>query len=84
MESSRPGKPVLAKMCDGIHEFGSFSGAELNHAEQMSASRYGRDVPLAPSHLLVALHDPVQARAMDLEEIRALRKWHRGPRTRGS
>ncbi|MFK7836512.1 MAG: NAD(P)-binding protein [Sulfitobacter sp.] len=69
--------PVLAKMCDGIHEFGSLAGAELNHGGQMTANRYSRDVPLAPSHLPVALHDPVQARAMDLSDIRALRKWHR-------
>ncbi len=69
--------PVLAKMCDGIHELGSLAGAELNHGGQMTANRYSRDVPLAPSHLPVALHDPVQARAMDLSDIRALRKWHR-------
>ncbi len=69
--------PVLAKMCDGIHEFGSLAGAELNHAGQMTANRYTRDVPLAPSHLPVALHDPVQARAMDLEDIRDLRRWNR-------
>ena len=69
--------PVLARMCEGIHAFGSLAGAEINHAGQMSANRYSRDVPLAPSHLPVALHDPVQARAMDLSDIRALRKWHR-------
>lgn len=69
--------PVLAKMCEGIHEFGSLAGAELNHAGQMAANRYSREVPLAPSHLPVALPDPLQARAMDLEDIRALRKWHR-------
>lgn len=69
--------PVLAKMCEGIHEFGSLAGAELNHAGQMAANRYSRDVPLAPSHFPVATHDPVQARAMDLSDIRNLRKWHR-------
>ena len=69
--------PVLAKMCEGIHEFGSLAGAELNHAGQMAANRYSRDVPLAPSHFPVAAHDPVQARAMDLSDIRNLRKWHR-------
>ncbi len=69
--------PVLAKMCEGIHEFGSLAGAEINHAGQMAANRYSRDVPLAPSHLPVALHDPVQARAMDREDIRNLRRWHR-------
>lgn len=69
--------PVLAKMCDGIHEFGSLAGAEINHAGQMAANRYSRDVPLAPSHIPVALHDPVQARTMDKQDIRELRRWHR-------
>jgi len=69
--------PVLAKMCDGIHEFGSLAGAEINHAGQMAANRFSRDVPLAPSHMPVASYDPLQARSMDLEDIRALRKWHR-------
>ena len=41
--------PVLVKMCDGTHEFGSLAGAEINHAGQMAANRYSRDVPLAPS-----------------------------------
>lgn len=69
--------PILAKMCEGIHEFNSLAGAELNHAGQMAANRYSRDVPLAPSNFPVAMHDPVQARMMDLSDIRKLRKWHR-------
>ena len=69
--------PVLARMCDGIHEFGSLAGAELNHAGQMAANRYSRDVPLAPSHMPVASFDPVQARSMDKSDIRNLRVWHR-------
>ncbi len=69
--------PILAKMCEGIHEFNSLAGAELNHAGQMAANRYSRDVPLAPSSFPVAMHDPIQARMMDLSDIRKLRKWHR-------
>ena len=69
--------PVLARMCDGIHELGALAGAEINHAGQMAANRYSREVPLAPSHIPVAMYDPIQARAMDLEDIRALRRWHR-------
>merc|ERR1711991_427612 len=69
--------PVLAKMCDGIHEFGSLAGAELNHAGQMSPNRYSRSVPLSPSHIPVASHEPLQAREMDLQDIKNLRKWHR-------
>ncbi|MEO0369858.1 MAG: FAD-dependent oxidoreductase [Pseudomonadota bacterium] len=69
--------PYHARMCDGIHEFGSLAGAELNYAGLMTASRFSRDIPLAPSHHPVAMKDPVQARAMDKEDIRNLRKWHR-------
>lgn len=70
-------EPYFARMCDGIHEFGSLAGAELNYAGMMAANRYSRDVPLAPSHQPVASQDPIQARAMDKEDIRNLRKWHR-------
>ncbi|WP_397541919.1 oxidoreductase [Roseovarius salis] len=69
--------PYLARMCEGIHEFDSLAGIELNHAGVMAANRYTRDVPLAPSHIPVALPDPVQAREMTKSDIRELRLWHR-------
>ncbi len=69
--------PVLARMCEAVHEHGALVGCELNHAGAMAANRYSRDVPMAPSHTPVALHDPVQARAMDLSDIANLRRWHR-------
>jgi dimethylamine/trimethylamine dehydrogenase len=68
--------PVLARMCDAAHEFGALAGCELNHAGVMAANRYSREVPLAPSHVPIALPDPVQARAMDLSDIRDLLRWH--------
>ncbi len=68
---------VLAQMCDGIHEFDSLAGIELNHAGGMAANRYSRDVPLAPSHIPVATDDPLQARQMEKSDIRDLRRWHR-------
>jgi dimethylamine/trimethylamine dehydrogenase len=70
-------EPYFARMCDGIHEFGSLAGAELNHAGMMAGNRFSKEIPLAPSHHPVASHDPVQARAMDKEDILNLRKWHR-------
>ena len=69
--------PILARMCDGIHEFGALAGAELNYAGLMAANRYSRLPPMAPSHTPVATHDPLQARMMDKEDIRNLRKWHK-------
>ena len=69
--------PYHARTCEGIHEFGSLAGAELNYGGLMTASRFSRDIPLAPSHHPVATNDPLQARAMDKSDIKALRKWHR-------
>lgn len=69
--------PMFARMCDAVHAQGALAGCELNHAGAMAANRYSRDVPLAPSHVPVALPDPLQARAMDLSDIRDLRRWHR-------
>lgn len=69
--------PMFARMCDAVHAQGALAGCELNHTGAMAANRYSRDVPLAPSHVPVALPDPLQARAMDLSDIRDLRRWHR-------
>lgn len=69
--------PVLARMCDGIHEFGSLAGIELNHAGAMASNLFSRDVALAPSHLPLAGGYPAQAREMDVQDIRDLRRWHR-------
>ena len=69
--------PCMARMCDGIHEFGSLAGCELNHAGQMAANNYSRLPPLAPSHMPISQIAPKQARAMDRQDIRDLRRWHR-------
>ena len=69
--------PVHARMCDGIHEFGSLAGIELNHAGMMAANKFSRMSVMAPSAMPIATHDPIQARAMDLSDIRDLRRWHR-------
>ncbi len=69
--------PYHARMCDGIHEFDSLAGAELNYAGFMAANRFCRLPPMGPSHMPVATNDPLQSRAMDKEDIRDLRRWHR-------
>jgi len=71
--------PVLALMADAIHAHGALAGIELVHAGVNSPNLYTKEVPLAPSHLpiLTFTADPVQARAMDKEDIRNLRRWHR-------
>ena len=69
--------PYHARMCERVHEHGSLAGIELCHNGHHSTNRYSREVPLAPAHLPVANYDPVQARAMDKQDIRDFRRWHR-------
>ncbi len=71
--------PGLAKMADAIHSNGALAGIELAYSGANGPNLYTREVPLAPSHLpiLTFTSDPVQARAMDKQDIRNLRHWHR-------
>ena len=71
--------PMLARMADRIHEFGSLAGIELAYNGMNAANFYGREVPMGPSALPVMTftYDPVQARAMTKRDIRDLRRWHR-------
>lgn len=71
--------PALAKMADAIHSHGALAGIELAYSGANGPNLYTREVPLAPMHtpILTFTSDPVQARAMDKEDIRNLRHWHR-------
>lgn len=70
--------PALALMAESVHKHGALAGIELVHNGPSSANRYSREVPLGPSHQPAGSKwDPVQARAMDLADIRAYRRWHR-------
>ena len=53
--------------------------SSLSIAGVNSPNLYTKEVPLAPSPLpiLTFTSDPVQARAMDKDDIRQLRHWHR-------
>jgi len=71
--------PMLAKMADAIHEHGALAGIELAYSGINGPNLYSKEVPRAPTALPIRTftNDPVQARAMDLEDIRDLRRWHR-------
>ena len=71
--------PGLAKMAEAIHSNGALAGIELAYSGANGPNLYTREVPLAPSHtpILTFTSDPVQARAMDKEDIRNLRHWHK-------
>jgi dimethylamine/trimethylamine dehydrogenase len=70
--------PHLAGMCNAVHEQGGLAAIELVHNGQDSGNIYSREVPIGPMHRPVTWRShPVQARAMDLDDIRAYRRWHR-------
>ena len=69
--------PALARAADGIHEFGALAGVELGHHGFRAQNRTTREVPIGPSAHAVASYDPVQSRAMDKQDIRNLRRWHK-------
>ncbi len=65
-------------MLDGVHEFGALAGIQLSHPGHRDPGLYSREAPLAVGHIPVSTDNyPQQARAMDLEDIRAYRNWHR-------
>ncbi|MDE0307905.1 MAG: NAD(P)-binding protein [Albidovulum sp.] len=71
--------PMLARMADKIHEHGSLAGLELAYNGLNGPNFYGREVPMAPTGFPVASfsYDPVQARSMDREDIKNIRRWHK-------
>ena len=77
--------PMLALMADKVHEHGSLAGIELAYNGLNGPNLYGREVPMAPTALPVSsfTYDPVQARAMDKEDIRNVRRWHVNAARRG-
>ena len=69
--------PYHALMVDAVHEHGSLAGIELCHNGFHAANYLSREVPIGPRHFPVDEHEPLQAREMDLEDIREFRSWHR-------
>jgi len=71
--------PALARMVDKVHEHGALAAAELCHNGMDAPNLWSREVPIGPIAGCVATfaYHPVQARAMDLTDIKAMRRWHR-------
>ncbi len=71
--------PSFVKMADAIHEHGALAGVELAYPGVNGPNLYSREVPMAPVNMpiLTFTSDPVQARAMDKQDIRNLRHWHK-------
>jgi dimethylamine/trimethylamine dehydrogenase len=71
--------PMLARIAEKIHAHQSLAGIELCHSGYTANNLWSREVPIAASAMPTGsyFHDPVQARAMDLGDIRDLRRAHR-------
>ncbi|WP_397541918.1 oxidoreductase [Roseovarius salis] len=66
-----------ALMTDKVHEHGALAGAELWYGGQRSANLLTREVPMDVDSLPNTVGHPYQTRAMDKQDIRDLRRWHR-------
>jgi dimethylamine/trimethylamine dehydrogenase len=77
--------PALARMADAVHAQGALAGLELAYNGLNGSNFYSREAPMAPAHLPIASfsNDPLQARAMDKQDIANLRRWHRTAALRG-
>jgi len=64
-------------MTDRVHEHGALAGAELWFGGSRSANLGTRLVSMDVADRPNAVGHPFQSRAMDREDIRNLRRWHR-------
>ena len=71
--------PALARMADAMKSHGALAGIQLAYSGINGPNLYSREVPLAVTGgpILTFTSDPVQARTMDKEDIRDLRRWFR-------
>jgi dimethylamine/trimethylamine dehydrogenase len=69
--------PMIAKMADRMKEHGALAGIQLAYSGINGPNFYTKEVPMAPSALPIRTftNDPVQARALDRQDIRDLRRW---------
>ena len=69
--------PMLAKMAERMKAHGALAGIQLAYSGINGPNLYTKEVPLAVSAMPIRTftNDPVQARALDKEDIRDLRRW---------
>ncbi len=68
--------PMHRDMTDAVHQHGALAGIELVHNGQHAANLASRVAPMGPAHRPVDLYHPVQARAMNLTDIKNFKQWH--------
>lgn len=71
--------PALANMAEAMKSHGALAGIQLAYSGINGPNLYSREVPLAVTGgpILTFSSDPVQARTMDRDDIRDLRRWFR-------
>lgn len=67
----------LALMVDAVHRHDALAGVELAHSGVGCQNQFTRLKPLGPTHQAGVRSVPSQPRAMDKEDIRTFRRWHR-------
>ncbi len=69
--------PALRLMTDTVHEHGALAAVQLVHNGNHAPNHLSRAPLLAPSEMSVDSAMPKHARAMDKEDLREFRRWHR-------
>ncbi|HYB08666.1 MAG TPA: FAD-dependent oxidoreductase [Alphaproteobacteria bacterium] len=69
--------PYLARMVEEVHAHDSLAAIELVHMGYYGRNLLSRESTMSPSGQAPATYYPGYARAMDKEDIRDLRRWHR-------
>ncbi|HEX2581513.1 MAG TPA: FAD-dependent oxidoreductase [Dongiaceae bacterium] len=69
--------PSLALMCEAVHKWDALAAVELCHNGPSASNFYSREPLIGPAHQPANNNYPFQARAMDREDIREFRRWHR-------
>ena len=72
--------PALQLMTDAVHAHGALAGIELVHNGIDAPNAFSRTPPLGPRSMSVIAgsgYEPVQARRMDKQDFRNVRRWHR-------
>ena len=69
--------PQLRRMSEKMKSNGALAGIQLAYSGINGPNLYTKEVPLAPTALPIRTftNDPVQARALDKQDIKNLRRW---------
>ena len=67
--------PILAAAADEVHEHGGLFGVQLSYSGGYHSNRLAREVPMGPMARPVHENDPLQARAIEKDDIKQIHTW---------